>query len=150
MTGDTRLYPTRPLLAVSVAIWHQDRALLVRRARQPLAAIWSFPGGVVEIGERLEEAAAREVHEETGLRVEIVEAIDRAEVIRHDGTGKVERHYVIIVFSGRYISGEAEAGDDADAVSWVDIQQSASYALTPDTARILKRGPDAHKRSQDG
>ena len=150
MTRDTRLYPTRPLLAVSVAIWRQDRALLVRRARAPLASIWSFPGGVVEIGERLEEAAAREVHEETGLRVEIVEAIDRAEVIRHDNTGKVERHYVIIVFSGRYISGEAEAGDDADAVGWVDLSQAASYELTPDTARIFKRGPGAQNRSQGG
>jgi 8-oxo-dGTP diphosphatase len=141
MAPDPRLYPSRPLLAVSVVIWRKDRALLVRRARPPLAAIWSFPGGVVEIGERLEEAATREVREETGLDIEIVETIDRAEVIRHDDTGKVERHYVIIVFSGRYISGKAEANDDADAVAWVDSSQIAKYELTPDTARILKRGP---------
>lgn len=141
MTSDPRLYPSRPLLAVSVVLWRKDRALLVRRARPPLAAIWSFPGGVVEVGERLEEAAAREVQEETGLDIEILEAIDRAEVIRHDDTGKIERHYVIIVFSGRYISGEAEANDDADAVAWVNSSQIANYELTPDTARILKLGP---------
>jgi mutator protein MutT len=141
MISDPRLYPDRPFLAVSVAIWRGGEALLVRRARPPMASIWSFPGGLVETGERLEEAAVREVREETGLDVEIVAPIDRAEVIRRDETGKVERHYVIMVFAGRYISGEARAGDDADAVAWVDLSQLDGYELTPDTARILKRGP---------
>jgi 8-oxo-dGTP diphosphatase len=141
MTSDPRLYPDRPFLAVSVAIWRGGEALLVRRARPPMASIWSFPGGLVETGERLEDAAVREVREETGLDVEIVAPIDRAEVIRRDATGKVERHYVIMVFAGRYISGEARAGDDADAVAWVDLSQLDGYELTPDTARILKRGP---------
>ena len=141
MTNDPRHYPDRPLLAVSVVLWSGDRALLVRRARPPLAPIWSFPGGGVEIGEQLEEAAAREVLEETGLHVEIAGAIDRAEIIRRDEKGLVERHYVIIVFAGRYISGEAQAGDDADAVNWIAPSEIADYDLTPDTARILKLGP---------
>lgn len=141
MTRDPRLYPERPLLAVSVALWSGNRALLVRRARPPLASIWSFPGGVVEIGERLDEAAAREVLEETGLQVEIAEAFDQAEVIRRDGNGKVERHYVIVVFAGRYISGEVQAGDDADAARWVGLSELSDYELTPDTERILKLGP---------
>ena len=141
MTSDPRLYPDRPFLAVSVALWRDGRALLVRRARPPLAALWSFPGGLVEAGERLEEAAIREVREETGLEIDIVEPIDRAEVIRRDDKGKVERHYVIIVFAGRFLSGEASAGDDADAVAWVDLSELAGYELTPDTARIMQRGP---------
>jgi ADP-ribose pyrophosphatase YjhB (NUDIX family) len=140
MTRDSRHYPDRPVLSVSVAMWTGSRVLLVRRARPPLAAFWSFPGGMVEVGERLKEAAAREVREETGLEVEIDEAIGRAEVIRHDADGRVERHYVIIVFAGRYISGTALAGDDADAVRWVDMSELANYELTPDTARILKGG----------
>jgi 8-oxo-dGTP diphosphatase len=143
MATDPRLYPERPYLAVSVAVWRGTRALLVRRARPPFAAIWSFPGGLVETGEKLVEAAAREVREETGLDVEIGAPIDRAEVIRHDGDGRVERHYVIIVFAGRYISGEARAGDDADAVDWVDLSEVGHYELTPDTARILKCGPSS-------
>jgi len=137
---DPRHYPDRPVLAVSVAMWTGSRVLLVRRGRPPLAALWSFPGGVVEAGERLKEAAAREVREETGLEVEIEDAIERAEVIRRDAHGRVERHYVIIVFAGRYISGTALAGDDADAVRWVDMSELANYELTPDTARILGRG----------
>jgi ADP-ribose pyrophosphatase YjhB (NUDIX family) len=114
---------------------------LVRRARPPLAALWSFPGGLVEAGERLEEAAKREVKEETGLEIDIIEPIDRAEVIRRDDKGQVERHYVIIIFAGRFLSGEAKAGDDADAVAWVELSELAGYELTPDTARIMKRGP---------
>jgi len=106
-----------------------------------MASIWSFPGGLVETGERLAEAAAREVREETGLDVEILGQIDRAEVIRRDDEGKVERHYVIIVFAGRYVSGEPQAGDDADAVNWVGPPELDGYELTPDTARIIKRGP---------
>lgn len=128
------------MLAVSVALWTGSRVLLVRRARPPLAALWSFPGGVVEVGERLKEAAAREVREETGLEVEIDEPIERAEVIRRDADGRVERHYVIVVFAGRHISGTAHPGDDADAVRWVDMSELANYELTPDTARILKGG----------
>jgi ADP-ribose pyrophosphatase YjhB (NUDIX family) len=141
MTRDPRLYPDRPFLAVSVALWRDGRALLVRRARPPLAALWSFPGGLVEAGERLEEAAKREVKEETGLEIDIIEPIDRAEVIRRDDKGQVERHYVIIIFAGRFLSGEAKAGDDADAVAWVELSELAGYELTPDTARIMKRGP---------
>jgi 8-oxo-dGTP diphosphatase len=140
MPQDPRHYPDRPVLAVSVSLWTGNRVLLVRRARAPLATLWSFPGGVVEIGERLEEAAAREVREETGLEVEIGEAIERAEVIRSDQDGRIERHYVIIVFAGRYVSGEARPGDDADAVRWVDMSELPHYELTPDTARILNSG----------
>jgi len=141
MSRDFRHYPDRPVLAVSVALRAGDRILLVRRARPPLAAYWSFPGGVVEIGERLEDAAAREVREETGLEVEIGEAIERAEVIRRDIDGRVERHYVIIVFAGHHTAGEARPGDDADAVRWVDMGELENYQLTPDTARILNAAP---------
>lgn len=141
MVQDLRQYPDRPILAVSVALWAGTRVLLVRRARAPLAALWSFPGGVVEVGEPLQEAAAREVREETGLEVEIGEPIDRAEVIHRDAGGRVERHYVIIVFAGRHISGEPISGDDADAARWVDMSELANYELTPDTARILDGGP---------
>jgi 8-oxo-dGTP diphosphatase len=141
MASDSRLYPSRPFLAVSVAIWRDGKALLVRRARPPLASIWSFPGGVVETGETLAEAAAREVREETGLEAEIVGPIDRAEVIRRDAEGKVERHYVIIVFAGRSLAGEPVAADDADAAGWFEPGDIDGFELTPDTARIVRLGP---------
>lgn len=143
MSPDSRQYPPRPILAVSVELRNGSRVLLVRRSRAPLAAFWSFPGGVVEIGERLHEAAAREVREETGLEIEVGDLINRAEIIRHDDDGRINHHFVILVFAGRHISGEPICGDDADAVRWVDISELPEYELTPDTARIL----DARRQS---
>ena len=110
-----------------------------RGLRMPQSGV--FPGGIVELGERLAEAAAREVREETSLGVEIGEPIDRAEIIRRDSSGKIEHHYVIVVFSGRYVSGTPRAGDDADAVRWIGRSEFGDLELTTDTARILRRGP---------
>jgi len=145
MSQDPRRYPSRPVLAVSVVLSRRNKVLLVRRARPPLEAFWSFPGGVVEVGESLEQAATREVREETGLEIEIGEAIERAEVIRHDIDGRVERHYVIIVFTGTFKSGDLRAADDADAVEWVDMAELSNYQLTADTARILNNRPTDEK-----
>src|SRR4051812_40082201 len=121
MTSAARQYPDRPHLGVSVAVWRNDEVLLVKRGRAPFAGFWSFPGGGVELGERLEEAATREVREETGIEVAIVRQIDRAEIIAHDGNGRIERHYVLIVFAGRMIGGAITAGDDAAEARFVPI-----------------------------
>jgi 8-oxo-dGTP diphosphatase len=99
MTSDPRRYPDRPYLGVSVAVWRDGEVLLVRRGRAPLAGSWSFPGGGVSLGERLEDAARREVREETGIDIAIVRQIDRAEIIVRDAEGRIERHYVLIVFA---------------------------------------------------
>jgi ADP-ribose pyrophosphatase YjhB (NUDIX family) len=127
----------RPVLGVSVLVRHAGKVLLVRRARAPAAGYWAFPGGRVELGEKLAEAAAREVHEETALHVEIGEAIDRAEIIRRGEGGGVEAHFVVIVFEGRYLSGTPSAGDDAAVAEWLDPEAANRLNLTEDTARIL-------------
>jgi ADP-ribose pyrophosphatase YjhB (NUDIX family) len=118
-------------------VHHEGEVLLVRRARSPAAGFWAFPGGRVELGEKLAEAAAREVHEETGLSVEIGDPIDRAEIIRHGEGSEVEAHYVVIVFAGRYLSGTPRAGDDAAEAEWLEPDAANRLNLTEDTARIL-------------
>jgi ADP-ribose pyrophosphatase YjhB (NUDIX family) len=140
MASDTRRYPVRPYLGVSVGVRRDDAILLVRRGRPPLAGIWSFPGGLVDLGERLEDAARREVREETGIETAILAQIDRAEIITRDGDGRVERHYVLIVFAGRPIGGTLAAGDDAAEARWVQEAELARLNLTEDTRRILFRG----------
>jgi len=140
MASDARHYPDRPYLGVSVAVWRDDEVLLVQRGRAPYAGYWSFPGGGVSLGERLEDAARREVREETGLDIAISRQIDWAEIIARDGGGRVERHYVLIVFAGRPVSGGVRAGDDAAAARFVAVSEFSRLNLTEDTRRILAGG----------
>jgi 8-oxo-dGTP diphosphatase len=137
---DARRYPERPLLGVSVAVRRGDQVLLVLRARPPLAGLWSLPGGLVETGETLIEAAKRELREETGIAVAIGGAVDQAEIIARDEAGKVEAHYVLVVFAATYESGEARAADDAADVMWASLSDLAKLDLTADTARVLASG----------
>ena len=137
MNSDPRRYPDSPLLGVSVAVWREEKVLLVKRGRPPLLGLWSLPGGLVELGETLAEAAAREIHEETGIVADGFSAIDRAEIIIRDDRGRVDRHYVLIVFAATYRSGAALAAHDAAEVRWVNATDLAGLELTADTARVL-------------
>ena len=129
----------RPLLGVSTFVRRDESVLLVRRGKPPLRDTWAFPGGLVEFGELLADAAAREVLEETGLTVAIGEAIDHAEIILRDEFGAAERHYVLIVFAGTWQAGEPVAGDDAAEARWVAASHLPRFPKTPDTERIINR-----------
>jgi len=117
--------------------------LLVRRARPPLADTWALPGGKVEPGERLSEAAAREVREETGIVVGSLRQIDLAEIIDRDNSGAIRSHYVVVVFASEVVSGTLAAGDDAAEVKWTSAGDRAAMTLTRDTARVLSGLEDA-------
>jgi len=117
--SDSRTYPDRPYLAVSAAVLHEGRVLLVRRARNPAQGLFTLPGGVVEAGETLPEAAAREVREETGLVVEPFATAGQREVIVRDADNHVERHFVIIAFAAHWISGELILNEELVEARWV-------------------------------
>jgi ADP-ribose pyrophosphatase YjhB (NUDIX family) len=136
MTSD-RLYPPRPILAVSLAVFKNGKALIARRARAPLKGLYSLPGGVVEIGETLREAALRELAEEVGLRAEILAFNQHVESIQRDETG-IATHYVIASFVGRWLDGEARPRlEEADSVLWVDPRAPLEEPATPGLADIL-------------
>ena len=103
--ADDRLYPQRPYLAVSAAILRDGKVLIVRRARKPALGVYTLPGGVVEAGETLEEAVRREVREETALDIEPVALAGHREVIIRDAQARTERHFVILCFASRWLSG---------------------------------------------
>jgi ADP-ribose pyrophosphatase YjhB (NUDIX family) len=111
-----RDYPDRPIVGVGAVIVLNGRALLVRRATEPLKDEWSLPGGVLELGERLRDGAAREALEETGLRVEVGQVLDVFDSIFPDADGRAQYHFVLIDFLCRPLSGEAKPGSDVSAV----------------------------------
>ena len=135
--ADERTYPQRPFLAVSAAIFRNGKVLVVRRARKPALNLYTLPGGAVEAGETLVEAAIREVREETSLSIEPVALAGHREVIARDDKGKVERHFVILCFASRWLSGEPVLSDELDDSRWVDPSELGNYRTTDGLAEIV-------------
>jgi ADP-ribose pyrophosphatase YjhB (NUDIX family) len=123
---------------VSTAVFREGRALIARRARAPLRGLYSLPGGVVEIGETLREAALRELREEVGVEARIVAFNDHVESIVRDQRG-VQAHYVIASFVARWTAGEAQCSEEADDVAWIDPTALGELSMTPGLAGILAR-----------
>lgn len=137
MSGaDDRLFPARPILAVSTAVFRDGRVLLARRARAPWAGAFSLPGGVVEVGETLEAAAARELMEEVGVEAEIAGFVDHVQPISREGA-RVRAHYVIAVFAARWRRGEPRRSEEADEIAWVDPAALGDRLTTPELPRLL-------------
>ncbi len=134
---DKRIYPQRPYLAVSAAIFRNGKVLLVRRARQPALGIYTLPGGGVEIGETLIEAVTREVSEETSLTIEPVALAGQREAIARDAAGRVERHFVILCFAARWRAGEPVLNEELDDARWLDPGELVSLPTTEGLAEIV-------------
>ena len=134
---DARAYPTRPFLAVSAAIVRDGQILVVRRARAPAHGLFSLPGGVVEAGETLAEAVAREVREETALTIEPVALAGFRETIARDGEGRVERHFVILCFAARWMAGEPVLNEELSEARWVSPAELVSLPTTPGLGEIV-------------
>ena|SRR5438552_3583256 len=135
-----REYPESPLVGVGAVIIDDGRALLVKRGHPPLAGEWSIPGGVLELGETLSEAAVREAREETCLTVEPAELLGVYDRVLRDDTGGILYHFVLIDFLCRPLSGKAQAADDADEVRWFTPNEIENLALASDTAEVIRLG----------
>jgi 8-oxo-dGTP diphosphatase len=135
---DERRNPTRPILAASIAVFREGRVLIARRARAPMAGVYSLPGGVVELGETLHETALRELKEEVGIEAEIVAFVDHVEPIAREGAS-VREHYVVATFVGRWRRGEARTGPEVDAIAWIDPGAIGDYATTPNLPAIVAK-----------
>jgi 8-oxo-dGTP diphosphatase len=133
-----REFPDAPRVGVGAVVLDGERVLLARRGRAPSAGKWSIPGGLVHLGERLEEAAVREVQEETGLHVRLLGlcgVIDR--VVRD--TDVVRYHYVIIDYVAESVGGRLQAGTDAAEVRWVAVGDLGQYDCTEGLAEMILR-----------
>jgi 8-oxo-dGTP diphosphatase len=136
-SADSRTYPTRPYLAVSAAIFHAGRVLIVRRGTPPMQGVFTLPGGGVELGETLEQAVVREVREETGLAIEPVALAGYRQVIARDGEGKIERHFVILPFAARYLAGEIALNAELVEAAWLWPAELSGLNTTEGLADIV-------------
>jgi 8-oxo-dGTP diphosphatase len=135
-----REYPDQPLVGVGAIIIEGNRVLLVKRGHAPLAGEWSIPGGVLEVGETLRQAAVREALEETGLTVETGELLGVFDRVLRDAEERTRYHYVLIDFLCRRLSGEAQASGDAAEVRWYAREEAAALPLAKDTAEVIRLG----------
>ncbi len=134
---NARIYPTRPYLAVSAAIFRDGRVLIVRRGRPPAHGLYTLPGGGVELGETLEEAIIREVREETGLAITPLALVGFREAIARDAAGRVERHFVILPFAARWIGGEIALSEELAEAHWRKPDELAGLKTTEGLAEIV-------------
>ncbi len=139
---DDRTYPARPILAASIAVFRAGRVLIATRTKSPGAGVWSLPGGLVEAGETIEEAALRELQEEVGVQARIVGFNRHVQRIDRDEQGRVRHHFVVASFVGVWTGGEATTGPEAGEVRWVDPRDLGGLDTTPHLARILARAAD--------
>jgi 8-oxo-dGTP diphosphatase len=137
IVADARSYPDRPFLAVSAAIVRDGRVLVVRRARAPANGLFSLPGGVVEIGETLNEAIIREVREETSLAIEPIGLAGFREAITRDTDDRIERHFVILPFAARWLAGEVTLNEELSEARWLDPAELTGLPTTPGLAEIV-------------
>jgi ADP-ribose pyrophosphatase YjhB (NUDIX family) len=120
----------RPTLGVSIGLWRGDRVLLIRRGKPPFEGAWSFPGGRVEPGEALRDAAARELAEETGLVAEIGALADFVEIVTRAEAGHLTHHVVLALFAARWEAGEPVAASDAADARFVTLDEIDALATT--------------------
>lgn len=118
----------------------------MERAGEPLKGYWSLPGGLVETGERLEAAVAREILEETGLRVRPIRMFEIFERIIRDPRGRAEYHYVLIDYVCKVVEGRLRAGDDVSRAEWVRRASLGGRLLTEGTAAVIERAFDARRK----
>jgi 8-oxo-dGTP diphosphatase len=127
--------PQRPQLAVSAAIFRDDRVLLMRRARSPARGFYSLPGGRVEFGESLHAALHREVTEETAIRIEILGLAGWREVLPGPGGGG---HYLIMSFAARWVAKEPVLNDEHDDFRWLAPEALDNLKVTGGLHEVIQ------------
>jgi 8-oxo-dGTP diphosphatase len=147
-----REYPELPMVGIGGVVIAQDRVLLARRGQEPMRGEWSIPGGLLEVGESLAEGVMRELHEETGLSVRVLDLIEALDRILPDPAGSPPQaaetnsarprpryHFVILDYLCEIAAGEPRPGGDITEVALVREEELPRYALTPAVIRIVKK-----------
>lgn len=126
-----------PVLGVGAVVFHNDRVLLVKRKNPPNQDQWCIPGGKVQTGESLKQAAEREILEETGITIRAGDPVYCFEIIDADDHNYVRYHYVVIDLVAEYVSGEPKASDDASHAAWIDHETFLKLDVNETTRALL-------------
>ena len=145
--AEPRTYPSRPFVGVGVVVFRGDDVLLVRRGKPPKKDQWSLPGGAQHLGETVEDAARREVGEETGLDVDLLGLLDVVDFVDRDEAGDVRHHYTLVDWMAESRDGTPRAGDDVTDVTWVPLNRLEDHDLWSETSKIIHMA--AARRSKD-
>ncbi len=129
----------RPILGASACVWKDGHVLLAKRGKAPNLGLWSLPGGHVELGETLQQAATRELREETSVEAELAHLVDCLNFIRTDDNGSVASHYVVAVFTGNWTAGVAQPLDDAADVAWRTPENLDDLSMTDGVRAVIER-----------
>jgi len=127
-----------------------DEVLLVRRGNEPRRGSWSLPGGAVELGETVRQAAEREISEECGVEISATEVIEVLDAISPDGSGRIRFHYVLTELLAEYISGMPSAHSDALEARWFELDELAGLDILPMSVRIIREGVELQRRIRSG
>ncbi len=135
--SDSREFPSRPICGVGVVVCKDDAVLLIQRGNPPGRGDWGLPGGAVELGETLRDAARREIREECGIEIALGELLDTFEVLQRDDAGRVQYHYVVIDFAAAYVSGDLRAASDVLDARWVAPRDLDAYVMPAKTREVI-------------
>ena len=137
--GDSRWYPQLPMVGVHALVLKEGHMLLIKRSKEPSKGKWGTPGGRIELGETVYEAAKREVLEECSVEIEIERLLDIGDSIIRDEEGRISYHFVLIYLLARYKGGDVKAQSDAEDARWVKIDELAELDTHPRLRVLLMR-----------
>jgi len=127
-----------PQVGVGAIVFHQNRVLLVKRSQAPNAGQWAIPGGRIKLGESLQQAAEREILEETGIVIIAGEPVYAFDLVKRDEAGQCRYHYVVVDLAAEYLKGEPVAGDDAAEARWVGADELTTLPVNQTTLQLLQ------------
>lgn len=133
-------------MGVGGVVISDGRALLIKRGHPPLKGEWSIPGGTLEVGETLLEGVRRELGEEAGIDVRVLDLIEAFERVFRDEAGKAKYHFVILDYLCEAVSGEARAGSDVVDIAWATEAELERYSLTPTATRVIRKAFEMARR----
>ncbi len=137
---DHREYPARPIPGVGVVVRRGDAVLLIQRGKEPGRGRWGLPGGAIELGETLRDAAVREVREECGIEIALGKVIDAVDILWRDDAGRAQYHYVVVDLIAQYVSGDVRADSDVIDARWVAPSDLSAFDLPTITRQVIAKG----------